>query len=109
MKVWTRTEIDQILKAKDRAVERAVVLLYLRQTTVERTANQALIHNRVGFSANVASLGSGLARIVLAGKPLRELNLRNARIIALRHSKQLVEIANANERAKIVQELPLSF
>lgn len=93
-KVWTRDEINALINRSDAAVERAMVVLFERQTTDEQRSEDTKHQNSVGFSAAHARTGSYLAKWVLSGKHLNGRFLDRARHIALLHSKQLVEEAN---------------
>lgn len=92
---WNRDKIDNLLRTNDRAVYRAIVALYHRQTTDEKARQDTLHRNRVGFSAAHARRATYYAQLVLAGRTLYPRALAKARQIVLRHSKQLVDIANA--------------
>lgn len=97
-KIWTRDEIDEILKANPRAVERAMVRLFELQTEVERETSATRIHNNVGFSSYAARRGSYYARWVTSGKQLTGKHFESALKIALRHSRQLVDLANSKAK-----------
>jgi hypothetical protein len=99
-KKWTRDEIDALLKERPEAVERAILVLWNRQTDDEQASQDTKHHNARGFSAAAAHLGSYYAKWLLAGKHLTGLHLDKALRIALRHSKQLVEEANAKAEAR---------
>lgn len=94
-KTWTREEIDAMLRTNSRAVERAMVRLYELQTADEQQAETTKVHNNAGFSSYAARRGSYYARWVMSGRQLTGEHLEAATKIALRHSRQLVEIANA--------------
>lgn len=92
--VWTRPLINALLKQNNRAVERAMVRLHDLQTRDEQRDSTTRVLNNAGFSAAHARRGTYYARWVLGGRRLTGWHLENARKIALRHSRQLVEIAN---------------
>lgn len=93
-KVWTRPEIEHMLKTRDAAVERAMVALFNRQTRDEQVAEDTKHLNGIGFSANCAHYGTYYAKWVLSGKKLSGEHLTRARRIALQHARQIVEEAN---------------
>ena len=123
MNDFTREQIDAILRNNDAAVERAMIVLFERQTEDEqRVANTRHDNNR-GFNCTDARAGTRFARWLqgmddsnrrrFPVKSLRhpkasrvfhrhckngESVLDRARRIALRHSRQLVEEAN-NKKA----------
>lgn len=94
-KTWTRDEIDSLLRTNPKAVERAMIRLYELQTQDERVASETKHHNNIGFAGNAAKRGSYYARWVMSGRQLTGHHLDRAQAIALRHSRQLVAIANA--------------
>lgn len=101
--MWNEAKIETLLHANDRAVERAIVAIYDRQTQDEKASSDTRHNNARGFRADHASKGSYYARWVLGGRRLSGHHLENARKIALHYRKQLAEIANAREagQAKI--------
>ena len=105
--MYTRTQIDMLLSRSVAAVERAMVVLYERQTEDEQHSRTAKYQNGVGFSGAHAKRGTYYAKWVMGGRSLSGRHLINARRIALRHSKQLVEAANhklSREREKNERE-----
>lgn len=93
-KIWTRDEINALLNRSDAAVERAIVVLFKRQTADEQSSENTKYQNSVGFSSAHAHTGTYLAKWILSGKHLNGRFLERARHIALLHSRQLVEEAN---------------
>jgi hypothetical protein len=121
LRIWTRSEIDQLLNDNDIAVMRAIVRLFNLQTSDEVKTSTTKYENSVGFSAADAKAGTRMARWLLGMNDRNEVrypqkDLRHplcervlghyaqgksvmfrARKIALKHSKQLVDIANQEE------------
>ena len=120
---YTRDQIDNILRTNDRAVERAILRLFELQTADEQNATSTKHDNGRGFRSSDARAGTRFARWLLgmndrnvvkyAKKLLTnpkadrifinycrkgERVIDRARRIALTHSRQLVEIANAKEQ-----------
>ncbi len=114
-KTWTRDEINALLRKSDRAVERAIVRLFELQTADEQAETTTKYHNTVGFCSADAFPGTRFARWLLgyndsnekvfaakslshprAAKVFRRYGepMARARKIALKHSRQLVKIAN---------------
>ena len=118
-RIWTRDEIDHLLKTNDIAVMRAIVRLFEMQTADEQMTADAKKQNSRGFNAADAKAGTRMARWLLGMNdsnvrryppkdlrmPLCNVILRayrqnggtvmdRARKIALKHSAQLVKIAN---------------
>ena len=119
-KIYTRDDINTILHSSDRAVERAMVRLFELQTAGEQRVAHTTHQNDEGFCAADAKAGTRFARWIqgfndrnqkkFAAKSLTharanrifgrycragEAPIDRARRIALKHSKQLVNIANA--------------
>ena len=117
-KLWTREEIDALLIENDVAVMRAICRLFEMQTQHEQSSARTDTKNNVGFSACDAKAGTRMARWLLGMNDRNEVryppkDLRHplcqkilgryahgdqvidrARKIVLKHSAQLVEIAN---------------
>lgn len=93
-RVWTRTEIENLLTTNNRAVEKAMVAIYERQTADEKASETTNHNNNVGFSGNTARKGTYYAKWVLSGRRLTHHHLDKARQIALHHAGQLTKIAN---------------
>ena len=88
-KTWTRTEIEAMLNTNDRAVERAMVAIWERQTRDEQETQDTRHHNGVGFAAWSARSGTYFAEWVRSGRHLTGKHLVKARKIALHHAGQL--------------------
>ena len=117
-KTWTRNEINELLTRNDMAVMRAIVRLFEMQTLDESRVGVAKHKNNRGFCAADAKAGTRMARWLLGMNDRNEVryppkDLRHplcqkilgryahgdqvidrARKIVLKHSAQLVEIAN---------------
>jgi hypothetical protein len=94
MKTWTREDIATLLTTNDRAVERAMVAIWERQTQDEQSTETTRHSNGVGFSGWTARSGTYYARWVQGGRGLTGKHLDKARRIALHHAGQLTAIAN---------------
>ena len=99
MKTWTRDEINALLLRNPKAVERAVVVLFERQTADEKRVRHTKWDNKRGFAVWAAKSGSRIAAAIQAGRPLSEADRKTAMRIALVHSRQLVEEANRPKAA----------
>ena len=119
-RIWTRDEINELLKRNDIAVMRGIVRLFELQTADEVSTAQTKHENSVGFSAADAKAGTRMARWLLGLNdnnvrryPPKDLRhplcqkilgryahggtvMQRARKIALKHSRQLVDIANSS-------------
>ena len=93
-KTWTRTEIEEMINGNDRAVERAMVAIWERQTADEQETQGTRHHNGRGFAAWSARSGTYYAEWVRSGRRLTGKHLVKARKIALHHAGQLTDFAN---------------
>ncbi len=107
--------IEASLDASVAAVERAMVLLYGRQTEVEQATETTTEHNAVGFAANDATVATRIVKNVILrataagvpeGKRLWGGSLAIARRIAKRYAAtQLLDAAKAKAEAQKVAAL----
>ena len=113
--MWTPDRIRHLLNTNDLAVERAIVVLYDRQTQDEKRDSDTKHDNKRGFKANHASTMSFFARIILKGWKqdrnkervhLNPVKLAKARNVALQYTRQLCE--QANEKARVRAEARVS-
>ena len=93
-KTWTRTEIEAMINGNDRAVERAMVAIWERQTADEQASQTPNHHNGRGFCGWAARSGTYYAEWVRSGRRLTGKHLAKARKIALHHAGQLTDFAN---------------
>ena len=93
-KVWTRGEIEDMLRTQDAAVERAMVAIWERQTMDEQVTQNVKHNNGRGFSHWSARSGTYYAGWVRSGRRLTGKHLDKARRIALFHAGQLTDFAN---------------
>lgn len=111
---YTRESISNLLATNDRAVARALLVLFKRQTTAERTTNSTHVWNERGFTGADAHWGCINAKLVLRTGYLtprqlaywRQRNRRGVMRIAKYH-RQLIEEAEARDAEKQAR-LPLA-
>ena len=96
---WTEEQIVHLLNTNDRAVERAIVALYERQTADEKSVDNTRHDNKVGFRKNHASRLSKYARLIKRGCRLYPMQLSYVRPWMVMYRAQLASIANAKEAA----------
>ncbi len=94
---WTPDAIRDLLDRSVLAVERAVVAIYNLQTADEQENCETKHHNRVGFAACHASLGTYYAKWILSGRHLSGLHVERARKMVRHYAGQLYQIALANQ------------
>jgi len=87
--------IRWLLNMNDRAVERAMVAIYNRQTADEQVSSDTKHQNGVGFTGADARLGTYYAKWVLKGNSLTGNHLMKARMMSQKYVRQLSEIATA--------------
>ena len=97
--------IGWLLTMNDRAVERAMVVLYERQEECERASGTTTKSNGRGFSAYDASKGTYYAKWVLSGKRLTGRFLEHARTMSKRYIRQLAEAATERMEAQAAEDL----
>jgi hypothetical protein len=90
---WTEESITALLVNNDRAVERAILAIYDRQTADEKSAQTTRHSNRMGFSWASAQLGSYYAKWIKSGRKLTGTHLDRARKMAIKYRRQLCAIA----------------
>ncbi len=95
-----RAEILEALATNPRAVERALVLLYARQTSDEQSAQMTKHTNGRGFNSVDARFLSDLARKVQKGWKLSGPQMEWARKLLPKYAGQLAEEAAAKQAAK---------
>jgi hypothetical protein len=101
---WPPEEIRALLDRSLEAVERAVVAIYRRQTEDEKEAYETKHHNRVGFAACHASLGTYYAKWILSGKHLTGPHVERARRMVRHYAGQLHQIALSNTQTLETKE-----
>lgn len=102
-----KESIQELLRTNDKAVMRAVVAIYKRQTAAEQGAEETLLENGVGFNAADAKRMTAYAKVILMN-PSYEMyppSLEDARQRIMKYSGQLLEIAAANEANRALQQL----
>jgi len=106
--LWTPERIKELLARSDAAVERALVVLYHRQTSDEQRTDDAKYQNKVGFGAFDAEFGSSLAKTVLEQGHLTAGQMAHGRKLMMRYARQLADAANKKARGEsdIVPEEP---
>jgi hypothetical protein len=92
---WTKDSIKTLLLTNPRAVERAMLVLFARQTEDERVNQTTRHENARGFTAAHARKGSYYAKWVRSGRNLTGHHLDRARTMALHYTRQLLEEVEA--------------
>lgn len=96
----TQEELKRGLEQWDTWVERALVVLYHRQTEAEQQSHSTQSLNGQGFSSSDAPLGTYMARWILEGKHLTGRFLLAGRTLTLKYTRQLLEAAEKKEQRR---------
>ena len=91
---YTKEQILQMLEVNDKAVNRAVLAIYNRQTTDEQTVHDTRYRNSIGFNASDAKVLSYYASYINKNGSLTGPHLIKARNKIKKYWRQLLEIAN---------------
>jgi hypothetical protein len=100
--MWDKAKIHALLDEKPKAVERAIVAIYNRQTASEKNALATTDSNGIGFAANDAEFLSSLAEWINKGRSLSAKQLAIGRNRIKRYHRQLCEIANEKEVTPLI-------
>ena len=98
--MWTESKITDLLKPETnpeyaKAVSRAIVAIYNRQTLEEKQCDNTISANGIGFSSSDAKIGTYMAKYVIKEeKVLSGKFLVTAQKMAIKYRRQLTEIAN---------------
>jgi hypothetical protein len=93
---WKKGDVLALLERSDRAVERAVMAIYSRQTDKERLRERTEQRNGCGFSKFDAHILSSFAVSITRYGHLTRNQLAVARPRIMRYHRQLVEIIEQN-------------
>lgn len=100
-KTYTKEAITQMLTSSNKALERAVVAIYERQTYDEQVSEQTTHLNGVGFNGVDAGYLSYIARWIIerkethkAGFILNQKHQDKTRRKMMKYAGQLTKIAN---------------
>tara|TARA_R110000765_G_scaffold145233_2_gene247347 strand:- start:40 stop:336 length:297 start_codon:yes stop_codon:yes gene_type:complete len=94
-KTWTPEEIKALLGESDKAVARAILAIYNRQTEDEKIVKETSAANGVGYSGVDANFMSSLAQFYQSKGFLSTGQLKYRRKAIMKYAGQLTEIANA--------------
>ena len=96
--------IKDLLKTNDKALLRAIVLIYDNQTPEEKDKGESIENNCIGFSKIDAKEMGDIAKKIKAGKALTEGELAKSRNKMQKYWKQLMIISKKKAEAKKLQE-----
>ncbi len=95
---WTKEKIVHLIDTNDKAVVRALITIYQRQTADEQSAESTSHSNGVGFGALDAQFLTSIAKKALK-YPLTERQIAAVRKSIKKYWRQLLEVA-ANSPVK---------
>lgn len=93
-KHWTSEDIKALLIESDKAVARAILAIYGRQTADEQAVGETTQHNGVGFNGVDANFLSSLAKFYQSKGFLSAGQVKYGRKAIMKYAGQLVNIAN---------------
>lgn len=96
--MWTKEKIVEMLDSNDKAVTRAVITIYRRQTLDEQASQTTRVSNNIGFNHSDAPYLSYCAKYAMDRKTcLSGKHLEKSRAKVKKYWKQLLDIANENQ------------
>ena len=94
-RVYTKEEIITLLDTNDKAVVRALVRIYERQTAAEQSAEQTTDANGVGFNGPDSRILTYRAKYAIRTGSLSGNHLTDTRERIKKYWKQLLSVANS--------------
>ena len=112
MSVWERftsrkqweTYLKDLVATNDKALKRAIVLIYNNQTEEEKNKEESLEDNLVGFSKIDTKEMGEIARKILKGRELTDGEISKSRNKMKKYWRQLMLISKKQARDKKVRE-----
>lgn len=85
--------LKHLVRTNDKALVRAILLVYANQTWAEQEAGESMEHNGVGFTQYDATSMSRIAEKLKAQQPLTDRELEHARWTMPKYWKQLMVVS----------------
>jgi len=104
MKLYTFGEVRKLLETNQAWVQRAVVVVFERQTQEEKAQEVSCRENGIGFNKPDARQGSKMARWILSGKNLTGWHLKKAFEMMPKYWKQIATEINQKGEARVVSK-----
>lgn len=92
--MWSKESIRTLLNTNDKAVARAILALYSRQTADEQQSENTKHQNNIGFNAFDSKIMSSFAKTLHTKKILSEKQIACSRKLLQKYAGQLASIAN---------------
>lgn len=102
-KPWTKEKLLDMLDRSDKAVGKALVVLYGFQTAEEQAVGVTREDNGAGFNGSDAEFLSKIAQWVIENDKITPGQAAIVRPKIRKYWRQLVNVANAKEEAKVTQ------
>lgn len=102
--MWTKEQIRELLASNDKAVIRAMLALYNRQTATEQASHSTRDHNGRGFNGLDASIMSRFTEFYNQRGFLSPKMIALTRKKVMKYSGQLAEIANEKQGNRTEQQ-----
>lgn len=96
--------LKELVKYNDRALYKAIILIYQNQTEEEQQKNRNLEDNRIGFTKLDAEEMSIIARKIIAGQKLTESEISKSKNKMQKYWKQLMVISKENIRQRELKD-----
>ena len=98
--MWTKEQMVKLLQSNSQAVLRAIIVLYNRQTELEKEFKESNVVNGIGFNCKDSWYLSNLARQLIQFKKISKDDFWRARWRVQKYAQQLADIANEKECIK---------
>ena len=99
-----KTYIKGLLDRSDKAVARALIVIYNNQQEHEKQAHRSIEHDNKGFSSYDAPVILPIAEVAAAGFKLNEGSIEIARPIIKKYWRQLMEASKRNLQERPTRE-----
>lgn len=101
---WTKEHIQHLIQTNDRAVERALIQIYNRQTADEQRCSTTNRENSVGFTAFDAEYLTAIAKQCIENHGLTGGQIHRIRPKMMKYWRQLLEIAAGHPTSPTIQQ-----
>lgn len=100
-KKWNKENIQLLISTNDAALARGLLVIYGFQTAAEQASNVTNEDNGMGFNGTDAEYLSSVAQFVEKTGYLTVKQIPHVRKAMLKYWRQLAEVANQKEAAKV--------
>ena len=97
--------IRKLLATNEKALCRAIMLIYDNQTKEEKIVGRSISHNAKGFSRWDSEEMSDIARKLKRGEKLLSNEIIHSRLVMPKYWKQLMEIAKDKQKIEIEAQI----